>query len=79
MKVSIVTPTFNSATTVVRTVESINRQTHNDVEHIVVDGQSKDETLMLIRNHSRVKGRIVSESDRGIYDAMNKGIRLAQG
>jgi glycosyltransferase involved in cell wall biosynthesis len=79
MKISIVTVTYNSAATLAQTLRSVAAQAHPDVEHIVVDGASKDATLDVVRQHGRHVARVVSEPDRGIYDAMNKGVRLATG
>lgn len=82
MKVSVITATWNSAATLRDTLESVLRQTYPDVEHIVVDGASTDETMELVKEYEpRYNGRLryVSEPDKGIYDAMNKGIRMATG
>jgi glycosyltransferase len=79
MKVSIITPTFNSAKTIRDTLESLKCQEYIDVEHLVIDGLSTDETLDIVNEYSNVKTRVVSEEDRGIFDAMNKGIQLATG
>ena len=82
MKLSIITATWNSAKTVRDTFESVLRQTYTDYEYIVVDGLSKDNTLDIVREYEpKFEGRMrwVSESDRGIYDAMNKGIKMATG
>lgn len=82
MKVSIVTTTYNSANTIADTFESVLRQSHKDLELIVVDGASVDGTLDIIKEYEpRFEGRMkwISEPDKGIYDAMNKGIRLATG
>ena len=79
MKVSVVTATWNSAATVVDTLRSVNEQTHPDIEHIVIDGASTDATLRLVEQQGRRVAAVVSEHDRGIYDAMNKGLRLATG
>ena len=79
MKISLVTTTWNSAATVADTLRSVNAQTHPDVEHIVVDGGSSDATLAIVREQGRRIATVVSEPDRGIYDAMNKGLRLATG
>lgn len=78
MKVSIITPTFNSAATLATTLESVCRQDHPDIEHIIVDGQSSDDTVDISRSYPHV-ARVVSEPDAGLYDAINKGIRLATG
>lgn len=78
MKVSIITTTFNSAGTVATTLESVAKQTHPQIEHIIVDGASKDNTLEIVRTFPHV-AVIVSEPDNGLYDAINKGIRLCTG
>lgn len=82
MKISIITAAYNSARTLPDTMESVLRQSYADFEHIIVDGVSKDNTLGIVRKYeSRYEGRLrwVSEPDKGIYDAMNKGIALATG
>lgn len=79
MKVSIVTATFNSAATIGDTLRSVNEQTHPDIEHVIVDGGSRDDTLAIVRTQGQRIGPVVSEPDQGIYDAMNKGIALATG
>ena len=78
MRVSIVTATYNSAATIRDTVLSVNNQTYKNVEHIVVDNVSNDNTLNLL-SHFGHRGPLVSEPDRGIYDAMNKGVTMASG
>ncbi len=77
MKVSIITATYNSASTVADTLQSVNQQTHQNIEHIIVDAVSTDDTLSIVRQLH--KGIVVSEKDKGIYDAMNKGIGMADG
>lgn len=82
VKVSIITVCFNSESTIARTVESVLRQTYGNIEYIIVDGGSVDKTLSIIRSYEKqFNGRmkIISESDNGIYDAMNKGILMASG
>lgn len=82
MKISIITATYNSAETLRDTMESLLRQTYSNYEYIVVDGNSKDGTMDLVREYEpRFEGRMrwISESDKGLYDAMNKGLRMAQG
>ena len=82
MKVSIITATFNSAGTIADTIESVLAQTYKDIEYIVVDGDSRDSTMDIVDSYAPKFGgrmRIVSERDNGIYDAMNKGIRMATG
>jgi glycosyltransferase involved in cell wall biosynthesis len=78
MRVSIITTTFNSAVTVAETMQSVEEQDHPHIEHIVVDGQSQDETLQIIEQYPHT-ATLISEKDEGIYDAMNKGIRAATG
>ena len=81
MKISIITITYNSAKTIQRALESVQSQTYQDIEHIIVDGASKDGTRELIeayaKKHTNV--RWISEPDKGIYNALNKGIHLATG
>ncbi len=82
MTISIITATYNSAKTVRDTFESVLRQSYKDIEYIVVDGASKDETIDIIKAYEpRFDGRMrwVSEPDKGIYDAMNKGLQMATG
>ena len=79
MKVSIVTVTFNSAATLADALLSVATQTHRDIEHIVIDGGSTDETMAIVRAYGAHLTKIVSERDGGIYDAMNKGLALASG
>jgi glycosyltransferase len=78
LAVSIITVAYNSAETIRDTLESVRQQTYPYVEHIVVDGASTDGTADIARAFGHV-ARVVSEPDRGAYDAMNKGIALAQG
>jgi glycosyltransferase involved in cell wall biosynthesis len=78
MKITIVTVCFNAAAVIEGCLRSVAEQTHNDVEHIVIDGASRDGTLAIVRRFQHV-ARLVSEPDRGLYDAMNKGIALAAG
>lgn len=82
MTISIITATYNSVATLRDTFESVLAQTYKDIDYIVVDGCSKDNTLDIIREYEpRFDGRMrwISEPDKGIYDAMNKGIRMAKG
>lgn len=82
MKISIITATYNSASTLRDTLDSILIQTNKDYEVIVVDGKSKDNTLDIVKEYEKkFDGRMrwISEPDRGIYDAMNKGIAMACG
>ncbi|GKW07143.1 glycosyltransferase family 2 protein [Pectobacterium carotovorum] len=79
MKVSIITATYNSAKTISDTLKSLNTQTYPDIEYIIIDGGSKDNTLSLIKSSCSRVSVIVSEPDKGIYDALNKGILSATG
>jgi glycosyltransferase len=79
MKVSVITVCFNSATSIADTLDSVAAQTHPDIEHIVIDGASTDDTAAVIRAHGKHLARSICEPDRGIYDAMNKGLQLATG
>lgn len=79
MKISIVTVSFNSANTIVNTINSVNEQSYFDLEHILIDGKSTDSTFNIINSLSKRSPKILSEPDGGIYDAMNKGIKMASG
>ena len=82
MKVSIITATYNSARTLCNTIESVLGQSYQNIEYIVIDGNSTDLTVSVIKQYEPLfKGRIkwLSEKDGGIYDAMNKGIKIATG
>ena len=82
MKISIITATYNSETTIADTINSVLSQDYSDIEYLVIDGGSSDATLDIVKaNASRFGGRLrwISENDHGIYDAMNKGIRMATG
>ncbi|PUE60910.1 hypothetical protein B9Z45_06195 [Limnohabitans sp. 2KL-17] len=77
--ISVITIVRNDAAGLERTLRSVIAQNSPEIEHIVVDGASSDGTVDVIRAHANHVNRWVSESDKGIYDAMNKGIALAQG
>lgn len=79
MKVSIITVARNAAATIADTLCSVGGQTHPDIEHIVIDGASTDGTFQIVRRYAGPLAATISEPDRGIYDAMNKGIALAGG
>src|SRR5690349_20120196 len=78
LKVSIITTTYNSAATVRDTLESVKLQDYPHIEHILVDGRSTDNTVDIIRSFPHV-AQYVSEEDQGLYDAINKGIRMSTG
>jgi glycosyltransferase involved in cell wall biosynthesis len=83
MKISIVTITYNAEAVLQRTLDSVSSQTYRDIEHLIIDGASKDGTMDLVSRYKvrdlPYEVRVVSEPDKGIYDAMNKGLRLATG
>ena len=80
--VSIITVCFNSEKTIKRTIESVCNQTYRNIESIIIDGKSTDNTLNVVKEYEEIfqeRLTVISESDNGIYDAMNKGIALARG
>lgn len=80
MKISIITPTYNSAKMISRTIESVISQNYIDLEYIVVDGWSSDGTDNIVLSYKdKLNIKFISEKDNGIYDAMNKGIKMATG
>lgn len=79
VRVSVITACYNSATTISETLWSVASQTHEDVEHIVINGASNDGTLDVIREYGMHVAKLVSEPDKGIYDALNKGLSCATG
>ncbi|MCW7226247.1 glycosyltransferase [Escherichia coli] len=79
MRISIITATYNSEKTLLDTLLSLEKQTHPDIEYIVVDGASKDNTIKLIKSNCKKSFKIICEPDMGIYDALNKGIQAAWG
>lgn len=81
-KISLITVTFNSDKTLRDTINSVLKQTYTNIEYIVVDGLSKDNTMDIVREYEpQFEGRMkwISEKDKGLYDAMNKGVRMATG
>lgn len=79
MKVSIITATYNSEKTIKDTILSLESQSYDNIEHIIIDGGSRDKTLDIIKKYSTKVSLIVSEPDKGIYDALNKGILKSSG
>lgn len=79
MKVSIITSCFNREETIGNTIESVLSQTYSDIEYIVVDGASKDSSLSVINQYKDNISTIISEPDHGMYEGINKGIRVATG
>lgn len=78
-KFSIVTVTYNAGSTLEDTIQSVITQTYKDVEYIIVDGKSTDNTMDIVRHYQDHIHTVVSEPDKGLYDAMNKGLKLATG
>ena len=78
MKISIITITFKVEATLERTLNSVLNQSYKNIEHIIVDGGSKDKTLDICKKFSHIS-KIISEKDKGVYDAFNKGLKLASG
>lgn len=79
MKISVVTITYNSAATLRDTIESVLSQNYQDIEYLIIDGGSTDETIPIIKSFSDDRIKWISEPDKGIYDAMSKGKRMATG
>jgi len=79
MKISVITVCFNAAQEIEETIRSVVVQDHPDIEHIVIDGASTDGTQERVKRYSECIAHFVSEPDNGVYDAMNKGLRLASG
>ena len=81
IKVSIITATYNSAATVKSCLDSVSKQSYSHIEHLLIDGASSDDTLKILnlyaQNHFDIK--VISEPDKGIYDALNKGVKMATG
>ena len=78
MKISVITISYNAENTIEKTLKSIENQSYNNIEHIIIDGGSKDSTLEICNSFSH-EAKIISESDNGVYDAFNKGLKLATG
>jgi len=79
LKISIITVCYNSAKYIESAIQSVANQTYSNIEYIIVDGGSTDKTLEIIQNNKGCISQVISESDNGIYDAMNKGYKLATG
>ena len=79
IKITVITVTFNAREALERTIQSVIRQDYSALEYIIIDGGSQDGSLELIKQYSPQLAHWTSEPDRGIYDAMNKGIACAQG
>ncbi len=82
MKITLITVCYNSEKTIKDTFESVLRQTYQDYEYLVIDGKSKDNTISIVKEYQKkFNGKLhyISEKDKGLYDAMNKGIKMATG
>lgn len=79
MKISVITITLNAEDTIEKTIQSVLGQTYSDIEYIIVDGLSTDGTLRVVEKYGSKISKIVSEKDKGLYDAMNKGANMASG
>ena len=79
MKLSLITVCYNSALTIRKTLESVKNQLNRNFEYIVIDGGSTDQTTKILKDYSSIIDKIISEPDKGLYDAMNKGIEIATG
>jgi glycosyltransferase involved in cell wall biosynthesis len=78
LKISIITISFNAKATIEKTLQSVANQSYKNIEHIIVDGGSRDTTLQICNSFSHIS-KILSEPDKGVYDAFNKGLKLAAG
>lgn len=79
MKISVITIVYNNKHSIAQCIESVQEQSYHNVEHIVIDGGSTDGTLDIIKNYENELGYFISESDKGLYDALNKGIKKCTG
>lgn len=82
LKISIITVSYNSGKTIEDTIKSVLSQKYKNYEHIIIDGASKDDTIKIVKKYEKkYKGKLkyISEKDKGLYDAMNKGIKMATG
>jgi glycosyltransferase involved in cell wall biosynthesis len=79
LKISLITVTYNSAATIKATIESVAMQDYSHIEYIIIDGNSTDGTQQIITSYGSLVHKFISEPDNGMYDAINKGIKLAGG
>ena len=79
MKISIITVTYNSAKVLKDCINSVVNQKYNMIEHIMIDGASTDSTMSILKKNQSHSTKLISEPDKGIYDAFNKGLKLAKG
>ena len=78
MTISIITISFNAKSTIEKTLQSVANQSYKNIEHIIVDGGSIDNTIEICNSYSHIS-KIISEQDKGVYDAFNKGLKIATG
>ncbi len=78
-KISIITVVLNSEENIKKTIDSISNQSHENIEYIVIDGKSKDKTVSILKKNKSKIDRLIIEKDKGLYDAMNKGLKYASG
>jgi glycosyltransferase involved in cell wall biosynthesis len=79
LRVSVITPSFNSSSTIADTIKSVAEQSYSNIEYIIVDGNSSDRTVEIGRSFGDIVTKIISEPDSGLYDAINKGIKSSKG
>ena len=79
MKITIITASFNNNKTIAQCIESVINQNYSNIEYIIIDGKSTDNTVAIAKNYSDKISRIISEADEGMYFALNKGIKIASG
>jgi len=79
LRITLITVCYNSARSIADTLRSVDAQSWSDIEHLVIDGASIDDTLAVVSRYQQPGRRVVSEPDAGIYNAMNKGLALATG
>lgn len=79
LKISVITVCYNSEATIRDTIESVLSQTYRDIEYIIIDGASTDGTMGIVNEYLDKLGKVSSESDKGLWDAMNKGIQMSTG
>lgn len=79
MKISIITVALNSEFTIENTIKSVLKQNYKNTEHIIIDGGSEDDTIKIVKKYKNKIKKILIEKDRGVYDAINKGINIAHG
>lgn len=79
MKISVITVCYNAQATIENTLVSVGEQSYGQIEHLVIDGASQDDTMHIVEKYHSRLAAVISEPDKGIYDAMNKGIAIATG